>query len=54
MLKDAAWRRFEFLMVWSIDRLGRIFFPVAKALAELDAIVGDRQVMIQMASVFAT
>ena len=23
MLKDAAWRRFDFLMVWSIDRLGR-------------------------------
>ena len=46
--------RFDILMVWSINRLGRSVLHVANALAELDAVVGDRQVMIQMVSVFAT
>jgi DNA invertase Pin-like site-specific DNA recombinase len=66
MLKDAVRRRFDVLMVWSIDRLGRSVLHVANALAELDA-VGTRlycdregidswtpmgRAMIQMASVF--
>src|SRR4051812_1711678 len=37
MLKDATRRRFDVLMVWSIDRLGRSVLNVATALAELDA-----------------
>jgi hypothetical protein len=37
MLKDATRRRFDILMVWSIDRLGRSVLHVANALAELDA-----------------
>jgi DNA invertase Pin-like site-specific DNA recombinase len=37
MLKDAARRRFDVLMVWSIDRLGRSVLHVANILAELDA-----------------
>ena len=37
MLKDAVRRRFDILMVWSIDRLGRSVLHVANALAELDA-----------------
>ena len=37
MLKDAVRRRFDVLMVWSIDRLGRSVLHVANALAELDA-----------------
>jgi DNA invertase Pin-like site-specific DNA recombinase len=37
MLKDAVRRRFDILMVWSIDRLGRSVLRVANALAELDA-----------------
>ena len=53
MLKDAARRRFDFLMVWSIDRLGRSVLHVANALAESDAVVGDRQGMSRMVSVFA-
>ena len=66
MLKDAARRRFDVLMVWSIDRLGRSVLHVANALAELDAagvaLYSDQQAidsttpmgraMIQMASVF--
>ena len=66
MLKDAVRRRFDILMVWSIDRLGRSVLHVANALAELD-VVGVRlycdqqgidsstsmgRAMIQMASVF--
>jgi DNA invertase Pin-like site-specific DNA recombinase len=47
MLKDAVRRRFDILMVWSINRLGRSELHVANALAELDA-AG----MIQTASVF--
>ena len=66
MLKDAVRRRFDVLMVWSIDRLGRSVLHVANALAELDAagvaLYSDQQTidsttlmghaMIQMASVF--
>ena len=66
MLKDAVRRRFDILMVWSIDRLGRSVLHVANALAELDAagirLYCDREgidsttpmgrAMIQMASVF--
>jgi DNA invertase Pin-like site-specific DNA recombinase len=37
MLKDATRRRFDVLMVWSIDRLGRSVLNVCTALAELDA-----------------
>src|SRR4051794_14016617 len=36
MLKDAVRGRFDVLMVWSIDRLGRSVLHVANALAELD------------------
>jgi hypothetical protein len=36
MLKDAVRRRFDILMVWSIDRLGRSVLHVANALAELE------------------
>jgi DNA invertase Pin-like site-specific DNA recombinase len=66
MLHDAARRRFDILLVWSIDRLGRSVLHVANALAELDAagirLYCDREgidsstpmgrAMIQMASVF--
>jgi DNA invertase Pin-like site-specific DNA recombinase len=66
MLKDAVRRRFDILMVWSIDRLGRSVLHVTNALAELDAagvrLYCDQQgidsgtpmgrAMIQMASVF--
>ena len=66
MLKDIVRRRFDVLMVWSIDRLGRSVLHVANALAELDAAgvalvfrpAGHRRTapmgraMIQMASVF--
>jgi DNA invertase Pin-like site-specific DNA recombinase len=66
LLKDAVRRRFDILMVWSIDRLGRSVLHVANALAELDAagirLYCDREgidsgtpmgrAMIQMASVF--
>src|SRR6476646_3844981 len=66
MLKDAVRRRYDILMVWSIDRLGRSVLHVANALAELDAagirLYCDREgidsgtpmgrAMIQMASVF--
>ena len=39
MLKDAVRRRFDVLMVWSIDRLGRSVLHVANALAELDVLL---------------
>ena len=66
MLKDATRRRFDILMVWSIDRLGRSVLNVSTALAELDAagvaLYSDQQgidstsvmgrAMLQMASVF--
>jgi DNA invertase Pin-like site-specific DNA recombinase len=37
MLKDATRRRFDVLLFWSIDRLGRSTAAVAAALAELEA-----------------
>src|SRR5580698_4533684 len=37
MLKDATRRKFDVLMFWSIDRLGRSTAAVATALVELDA-----------------
>lgn len=37
MLTDAVRRRFDVLMVWSIDRLGRSVLHVANAMAEMDA-----------------
>jgi DNA invertase Pin-like site-specific DNA recombinase len=66
LLRDAVRRKYDILMVWSIDRLGRSVLHVANALAELDAagirLYCDREVidsstpmgraMIQMASVF--
>ena len=67
MLKDATRRRFDVLMFWSIDRLGRSAATVATALAELEgagvAIYADKEAMdattphgkamLQMAAVFA-
>lgn len=66
-LKDAVRHRFDVLLVWSIDRLGRSTAMVATALAELDAagvaLYADREAvdattphgraMLQMAAVFA-
>jgi DNA invertase Pin-like site-specific DNA recombinase len=66
MLKDAVRRRYDTLMCWSIDRLGRSVLHVANALVELDTagirLYCDREgidsstpmgrAMIQMASVF--
>jgi DNA invertase Pin-like site-specific DNA recombinase len=66
-MKDAVRRRFDVLMVWSIDRLGRSTATVAITLAELEAagvaIYADREAMdattphgramLQMAAVFA-
>ena len=66
-LKDAVRRRFDVLLVWSIDRLGRSTAMVASTLAELEAagvlIYADREAMdattphgramLQMAAVFA-
>lgn len=66
MLKDAVRRRFDILLIWSIDRLGRSVLHVANALAELDSagirLYCDQQgidsstpmgrAMIQMASIF--
>src|ERR1700693_4545276 len=37
MLKDAMRRRFDVLLIWSMDRLGRSVLHVAQAMAELDA-----------------
>jgi Resolvase, N terminal domain len=67
MLKDATRRRFDVLMFWSIDRLGRSTAAVTTALAELDAagvgVYADKEAidattplsraMLQMAAVFA-
>ena len=67
MLKDATRRRFDVLMSWSIDRLGRSTAAVTSALAELDAagvaVYVDKEAMdattshgramLQMAAVFA-
>src|ERR1700727_1156685 len=66
MLKDAVLGRFQVLMVWSIDRLGRSVLHVASAMAEMDAagvaLYSDQQAidstspfgkaMMQMACVF--
>ena len=66
MLKDAVRGRFDVLMVWSIDRLGRSVLHVASAMAEMDAagvaLYSDQQAidstspfgkaMMQMACVF--
>ena len=66
MLTDAVRRRFDVLMVWSIDRLGRSVLHVASAMAEMDAagvaLYSDQQAidstspfgkaMMQMACVF--
>lgn len=65
-LKDATRRRYDVLMVWSVDRLGRSTAAVATALEELHAagvaIYADREAMdattphgkamLQMAAVF--
>ena len=67
MLKDATRRRFDVVMCWSIDRLGRSTAMVVTALAELEAagvaIYADKEAvdattahgraMLQMAAVFA-
>ena len=67
MLNDARRRRFDVLMFWSIDRLGRSTATVTAALAELDhagvALYADKEgmdattphgrAMLQMAAVFA-
>jgi len=37
-MKDAARRRFDVLMVWAIDRLGRSTATVATTMVELDAV----------------
>jgi DNA invertase Pin-like site-specific DNA recombinase len=66
MLNDATRRRFDILLFWSIDRLGRSTAMVAAALAELEAagvaIYADKEAvdattphgraMLQMAAVF--
>ena len=67
MLKNAMCRRFDVLLVWSMDRLGRSVLHVAQAMAELDAagvaLISEQQgidgtgpfgrAMMQMATVFA-
>jgi DNA invertase Pin-like site-specific DNA recombinase len=67
MLKDAMRRRFDVLLVWSMDRLGRSVLHVAQVMAELDAasvaLISEQQgidangpfgrAMMQMATVFA-
>lgn len=67
MMKDATRRRFDVLLFWSIDRLGRSTAMVATALAELEvagvSIYADKEAMdattphgramLQMAAVFA-
>jgi DNA invertase Pin-like site-specific DNA recombinase len=67
MLKDATRRRFDVLLIWSMDRLGRSVLHVAQAMAELDAagvaLISEQQgidatgpfgrAMMQMATVFA-
>jgi DNA invertase Pin-like site-specific DNA recombinase len=67
VLKDATRRRFDVLMFWSIDRLGRSVTSVAAALVELEAagvaVYADEEAidattphgkaMLQMAAVFA-
>ncbi len=66
MLKDARRRRFDLLLVWSIDRLGRSTAAVTTIMAELgqlgvgiyadkegmDSTTGHGRAMLQMAAVF--
>ena len=66
-MKDATRRRFDVLMVWSVDRLGRSLAGVAAGLDELhaagvaiyadvqgmDATTPHGKAMLQMAAVFA-
>ena len=67
MLKDAMRRKYDVLLVWSMDRLGRSVLHVAQAMVELDAagvaLISEQQgidgtgpfgrAMMQMATVFA-
>jgi DNA invertase Pin-like site-specific DNA recombinase len=67
MMRDATRRRFDVLMFWSIDRLGRSVASVAAALVDLDAagvaVYADKEAvdattphgkaMVQMAAVLA-
>ncbi len=67
MMKDAARGRFDLVMVWAVDRLGRSTATVAPALAELgelgvgfyadregmDGTTAHGRAMLQMAAVFA-
>ena len=67
MLKDAMRRRFDVLLIWSMDRLGRSVLHVAQAMAEMEAagvaLISEQQgidgtgpfgrAMMQMATVFA-
>jgi DNA invertase Pin-like site-specific DNA recombinase len=40
MLKDANWRRFDLVMAWSIDRVGRSLSDLLGTIQQLEA-VGD-------------
>jgi DNA invertase Pin-like site-specific DNA recombinase len=67
MLKDAARRRFDLVVFWSVDRLGRSTAEVTSIMAEIDALgigqfyfkqsIGTStphgQAMLEMAAVFA-
>lgn len=67
MMLDAARRKFDIVVVWAVDRLGRSTATVAAALAELDHVgvkffankegmdssTPHGRAMLQMASVFA-
>ena len=67
LMKDAARGRFDLVMVWAVDRLGRSTTTVAPIMAELgamgvgfyadkegmDATTAHGRAMLQMASVFA-
>lgn len=67
MMKDALRGRFDLVMVWAVDRLGRSTATVAPVMAELldlgigfyalkegmDATTAHGRAMLQMASVFA-
>jgi DNA invertase Pin-like site-specific DNA recombinase len=67
MLKDAARRRFDLVVFWSVDRLGRSTAEVTSIMAEIDALgIGQfyfkqsidtstphGQAMVEMAAVFA-
>ena len=67
MMKDARRSRFDLVMVWAVDRLGRSIATVASLMADLaaigvgfyadkeavDATTAHGRAMLQMASVFA-